>query len=84
MASLLSSHTPLVAIRPMMSTFASEVGTTEESLENCAMYLSSLTMPCFNFISVDRERKRSEESVVASEYGGDKNDAAMGAERDLP
>ena len=83
MASLLSSHTPLVANRPIISTCASEVGTTEESLENCAMCLSSPMMPCFNFMSVDGERKRSEESVVAREYGGDKSEAAMGAEHDL-
>ena len=83
-ASLLSSHTPLVAIRPMMSTCASEVGTIEESLENCEICLSSPMMPCFNFMSVDGERKRSEESIVARECGGDNNEAAMGAECDLP
>ena len=83
-ASLLSSHTPLVAIRPMTSTCASEEGTTEVSLENCAMCLSSPMMPCFNLMSVDGERKRSEESVVAREYGGDNSEAAMGAECNLP
>ena len=40
-------------------------------------------MPCFNFMSVDGERKRSEESIVAREYGGDKSEAATGAKHDL-
>ena len=41
-------------------------------------------MPCFKFMSVDGERKRSEESIVAREYGGDKSETAMVAEPDLP
>lgn len=41
-------------------------------------------IPCFNFMSVDGEKKWSEASIVAREYGGDKSEAATGAERDLP
>lgn len=81
-ASLLSSHTPLVVIRPMISTCASEVGITEESLENCARCFSSPMIPCFNLMSVDGDKKRSEASIGAREYGDDKSEAAMGAERD--
>lgn len=83
-ASRLSSHTPLAAIRPIISTCAREVGITGESLENCARCFSNPMMPCFNLMSVDGEKKRSEESIDAREYGGDKSEAAMGAERDLP
>lgn len=41
-------------------------------------------IPCFNFMSVDGNKKRSEESIVAREYGDDKSEVAIGAERDLP